>query len=67
VSNTHFTVVPALAAGDPFFAAGQKPLCICLEGWIYLGCMVDDEGDEVFAAYRCRRCGEKGDNGRTNV
>jgi hypothetical protein len=31
----------------------------CLEGWVFLGSL-DHDGDEVFDAVRCRKCGGAG-------
>jgi hypothetical protein len=31
----------------------------CLEGWVFLGSL-DHDGEEVFDAVRCRKCGDTG-------
>ncbi len=31
----------------------------CLEGWVFLG-SISSEGEEVYEALRCRRCGGTG-------
>ena len=56
-------------AGDPFdYAAsrrhdderGRERGCFyCLSGWVFLGSL-DHDGQEVFDAVRCRRCGGTG-------
>ncbi len=57
-------------AGDPFYAAGkrtdqdQQRKCFCCDrGVVYIGHMVptpDGDEEEVYTAYRCRRCGGTG-------
>jgi hypothetical protein len=59
----------SVRAGDPFdYAASrrhddaqdQERECFyCLSGWVFLGSL-DHDGEEVFDAVRCRRCGGTG-------
>jgi hypothetical protein len=59
----------SVRAGDPFDdAASRRPdeahdkerdCFYCLSGWVFLGSL-DHDGEEVFDAIRCRRCGGTG-------
>jgi hypothetical protein len=59
----------SVRAGDPFdHAASQRhddtldkerDCFYCLSGWVFLGSL-DHDGQEVFDALRCRRCGGTG-------
>ena len=62
----------SVRGGDPFFYAASQRLkgernpeqerrnCFyCLEGWVFLG-SIDHDGEEVYEAIRCRRCGGTG-------
>jgi hypothetical protein len=54
-------VHPELAAGDPFVAAAKNRTCACIDGWVFLGRIVESEHDldgEVVEYERvpCRRC-----------
>jgi predicted nucleic acid-binding Zn finger protein len=56
-------VHPELAAGDPFIAAAKNRPCACMDGWVYLGRVVESEHDldgEVVEYERvpCRRCAD---------
>jgi len=57
-------VHPELAAGDPFVAAGKNRPCTCMDGWVFLGRVVESEHDldgEVVEYERvpCRRCTQR--------
>jgi hypothetical protein len=53
------------AGGDPFDHAAsrcqddahdkERECFYCLSGWVFLGSF-DHDGEEVFDAFRCRRC-----------
>lgn len=59
----------SVRAGDPFdYAAsqrrddahdGERECFYCLSGWVFLGSL-DHDGEEVFDAVRCRKCGGTG-------
>jgi len=59
----------SVRAGDPFdYAASrrqddarerERECFYCLSGWVFLGSL-DHDGQEVFDAVRCRRCGGTG-------
>ena len=59
----------SVRAGDPFDhaasrrhdnAQGKERECFyCLSGWVFLG-SIGHDGEEVFDAFRCRRCGDTG-------
>jgi hypothetical protein len=34
----------------------ERECFYCLSGWVFLGSL-DHDGEEVFDAFRCRRCG----------
>jgi hypothetical protein len=57
-------------AGDGFYAAAseanhtdadqaERGCFFCFEGWVFLA-SIDHDGEEVFEAIRCRRCGGTG-------
>ena len=54
--------IPEVACGDPFFAGGlrkgQDHPHACLNGYVYLGYVVEEDGEEVerVEALPCRRC-----------
>jgi hypothetical protein len=43
---------------EAHYACLERP-CACLEGWVFLGSL-DHDGEEVFDAVRCRKCGGAG-------
>jgi hypothetical protein len=59
----------SVRAGDPFDHAAsrrrddahdkERDCFYCLSGWVFLGSL-DHDGEEVFDAVRCRRCGGTG-------
>jgi len=59
----------SVRAGDPFdYAASrrhddtqdkERECFYCLSGWVFLG-SIDHDGEEVFDAFRCRRCSGTG-------
>jgi len=59
----------SVRAGDPFdYAASRRQVdaldqkrdrFYCLSGWVFLGSL-DHDGQEVFDAFRCRKCGGTG-------
>ena len=59
----------SVRAGDPFDHAAsrrqsdtddrERECFYCLSGWVFLG-SIDHDGEEVFDAVRCRRCGGTG-------
>jgi hypothetical protein len=41
-------------------ASAERRSCFyCLEGWVFLG-SIGPDGEEVYEAFRCRRCGGTG-------
>ena len=41
-------------------ASEERRSCFyCLEGWVFLG-SIGPDGEEVYEAFRCRRCGGTG-------
>jgi hypothetical protein len=58
----------SVRAGDPFDYAAtrrhdahyrERDCLYCLSGWVFLG-SIDHDGQEVFDAVRCRKCGGTG-------
>ncbi len=60
----------SVRAGDPFYHAASRrrddddrdrgrECFYCLSGWVFLG-SIGHDGEEVFDALRCRRCGGTG-------
>jgi hypothetical protein len=59
----------SVRAGDPFgYVASRRQddandrdcgSFYCLSGWVFLG-SIDYDGEEVFDAFRCRKCGGTG-------
>jgi hypothetical protein len=58
--SSDFSVSPEVRQGDPFIAAARRrddcPLCYA--GFVYIGHMVEEDGEEVeiIEAVPCRRC-----------
>jgi hypothetical protein len=45
---------------DQEYHGSEEPNCFyCLEGWVFLGSLGHD-GEEIFEAIRCRKCGGPG-------
>ena len=40
-------------------ASEERNCFYCLSGWVFMGSL-DHDGEEVFDAFRCRRCGGTG-------
>jgi hypothetical protein len=55
-------IAPETLAGDPFYAAAHEEgrVCLCLEGFHYMGYEVETDGEIETAYVRlpCRRCSE---------
>jgi hypothetical protein len=41
---------------DAQYYALEQPCC-CLDGWVFVG--YEEDGEEYFERYACRRCGKK--------
>jgi SWIM zinc finger len=56
---------PELAAGDPFVAAAKNRPHACMDGWVFLGRVVESQHDldgevVVYDRVPCRRCAGRG-------
>jgi hypothetical protein len=47
------------AVDEQSVAQEQRTCFYCLEGWVFIGSL-DHDGEEVYEAVRCRKCGGTG-------
>jgi hypothetical protein len=61
VTGEDSTARPTIPAdGDPFLAAASEARrpCVCMGGSVWIG-HVDEDGEEHFERYPCKRCYER--------